>query len=93
MVNEGPRYANRDYEIMTNNVFHQLCELDSDDRRNNRLTLSDNLEGYDNHVDPAYLVDYMLHDVRRFIERDRRTSNVRLTQPGRQYCEQWIDVL
>jgi hypothetical protein len=25
-------YDSRDYEIMANNIFHELCELDRDDR-------------------------------------------------------------
>ena len=80
---------------MANNIFHVLCELDLNDREHNRspawhdiTILADRLRAYTDRVD--VLVETILQDERGFIERDPKTTNVRLTQLGRQNCNRRI---
>jgi hypothetical protein len=86
---------NRDYGIMANNIFHVLCELDLDDREHDRppawhdiAILADRLRAYTDRVDA--LTETILQDERGFIERDPKSTNVRLTQLGRQNCNRRI---
>jgi len=72
-----------------------LCELDLNDREHNRspawhdiTILADRLRAYTDRVD--VLVETILQDERGFIERDPKTTNVRLTQLGRQNCNKRI---
>lgn len=92
-------YNERDYAIMVNNVFIQLCQLDVEDRRSNTepqwqniKDLADRLRAYDNRVDVAYLAEETLLDERGFIERDMHSINVRLTPLGRENCGTGIDI-
>jgi hypothetical protein len=94
---QRPPYDSRDYEIMANNIFHELCELDRDDRGHERppawhdiTVLADRLRAYDNRVDVAYLTETILHDERGFIVRDPKTNNVSLTRSGRANCNRRI---
>jgi hypothetical protein len=93
MANDQPHYNSRDYEIMANNIFHELCELDRDDRGHERppawhdiTVLADRLRAFDNRVDVAYITETILQDERGFIVRDKKTNNVSLTILGRNNC-------
>jgi hypothetical protein len=86
-------YDSRDYEIMANNIFHELCELDRDDRGHERppawhdiAVLADRLRACDNRVDVAYITETILQDERGFIVCDPKTNNVSLTILGRNNC-------
>jgi hypothetical protein len=90
----APPYSH-DYGIMANNIFHVLCELDQEDREHNRspawhdiTILANRLRAYTDRVD--VLAETILQDERGFIERDPKTTNVRLTQLGRQNCDNRI---
>jgi hypothetical protein len=90
----APPYSH-DYGIMANNIFHVLCELDLEDREHDRspawhdiTILADRLRAYTDRVD--VLAETILQDERGFIERDPKTTNVRLTQLGRQNCNRRI---
>jgi hypothetical protein len=86
-------YDSRDYEIMANNIFHELCELDRDDRGHERppawhdiTVLADRLRAYDDRVDVTYIIETILQDESGFIVRDPKTNNVSLTILGRNNC-------
>ncbi len=94
---QRPPYDAHEYEVMTNSIFHDLCELDETDREeNNRpvprniTILANRLHGFDNLEDVAYIAETILDDGLGFIERDIRTQNVWLTPPGREHCGEWI---
>jgi hypothetical protein len=81
--------------IMANDIFHVLCELDLEDREHDRspawhdiTILANRLSAYTDRVD--VLTETILQDERGFIERDPKTTNVRLTQLGRQNCNKRI---
>ena len=101
MANDQGRipYDEHDNAVIANNVYHQLCEMDQEDRANNREprwqdinTLAETLRAYDNRIDVAYLAEERLLDELGYIERDRHNNNVRLTEPGRQNCERGINI-
>ena len=92
-------YDERDFGIMANNIFHELCELDRNDRENGRPPawhdigkFAEKLKAYDNDVDVAYITETILDEERRFIERNRQNNDVRLTDLGRQNCDRGIDI-
>ena len=82
----GP-YNKHDYTIMANKVFHYLCDLDQEDRENNRAKVA-RYRGtaviYDNRIDAAYLADTTVLDELRYIERSQDNINIRLTSLGRE---------
>jgi hypothetical protein len=90
----APPYSH-DYGIMANDIFHVLCELDLEYREHDRspawhdiTILANRLSAYTDRVD--VLTEIILQDERGFIERDPKTTNVRLTQLGRQNCNKRI---
>jgi hypothetical protein len=85
---EKPPYDRRVDWVIANNIFHELCELDANDRQ------ADN--------DPAWhdlsvlvrkrLGAYHIKErERKFIERNPHTLNIRLTDLGRANCGRQID--
>jgi hypothetical protein len=93
------KYEERDNAIMANHVFRELCLLDEEDRRTgndpqwqNIVTLANQVKAIDDSIDVAYITEHMLLDERRFIERDPRNVNVRLTLLGRQNCSKGIEI-
>jgi len=92
-------YDERDNAIMANNIFHQLCEMDEEDRRNGKdpqwiaLTpLAERLLAIDDRIDVAYIAEATLLDELGYMERDPHNDNVRLTQLGRQNCPNGIEI-
>ncbi len=86
-------YDERDYAIMANNVFHQLCLIDEgrEPGWHDIRQLAENVKAYDNRSDVAYIAEAVLVEM-QYIERDPRTINVRLTALGRQNCARGIDI-
>ena len=97
--NEKPPYNRRDDWVIANNIFHELCELDANDRQvdNNsswldlRVLVKKRLEAYHVKEDVLSLAEDILEHERKFIERDPHTLNVRLTSLGRANCGRQID--
>lgn len=96
--NEKPPYNRRDDWVIANNIFHELCELDANDRQadNNswldlRVLVKKRLEAYHVKEDVLRLAEDILEHERKFIERDPHTLNVRLTGLGRANCGRQID--
>ena len=97
--NEKPPYNRRDDWVIANNIFHELCELDANDRQvdNNsswldlRVLVKKRLEAYHVKEDVLRLAEDILEHERKFIERDPHTLNVRLTSLGRANCGRQID--
>jgi hypothetical protein len=94
----GP-YNKRDYAIMANKVFHYLCDLDQEDRENNRepkwqdiVEVAATAVIYDNRIDAAYLAETTVLDELRYIERSQDNINIRLTPLGRENCSKEIDI-
>ena len=92
-------YDDRDNATMANHVFHQLCELDEEDRRANRepqwqdiVRLADKVRAFDNRIDVAYLAENTLLDELGYIERNKQNTDVRLTGLGRENCAKGIDI-
>jgi hypothetical protein len=97
--NEKPPYNRRDDWTIANNIFHELCELDADDRQADndpawydlRLLVKERLGAYHISEDMRHLAEDILEHERRFIERDPHIFNVRLTDLGRANCGRQID--
>jgi hypothetical protein len=97
--NEKPPYDRSDDWVIANNIFHELCELDSNDRQSGndpawhdlRSLVRERLEAYHINEDVRQLAEDMLERERRFIERDPHTFKVRLTGQGRANCGKQID--
>jgi hypothetical protein len=98
--NEKPPYNRRDDWVIANNIFHELCELDANDRQANnnnsswldlRVLVKKRLEAYHVKEDVLRLAEDILEHDRKFIERDPHTLNVRLTGLGRANCGRQID--
>lgn len=97
--NEKPSYDRRDDWVIANNIFHELCELDANDRQTDndsawhdlRALVKERLEAYHVKDDVLHLAEDILEHERKFIERDRHTLNVRLTGLGRANCGRQID--
>jgi hypothetical protein len=53
--------------------------------------LMNEMDGYSSKTDIWYLADYILHDERKFIDRNKLNFTVRLTQLGRDHCGQKIN--
>lgn len=91
-------YEERDYAIMANNVYLQLCQMDREDRNvresqwHEITTLAERVGAFDNRIDVAYLAETTLLDELRYMERDINNKNVRLTLLGRQNCDKGIDI-
>jgi septum formation topological specificity factor MinE len=97
--NEKPPYNGRDDWVIANNIFHELCELDANDRQadNNsswldlRVLVKKRSEAYHIKEDLPHLAEDILEHERKFIERDPHTLNVKLTGLGRTNCGRQID--
>jgi hypothetical protein len=97
--NEKPPYDRRDDWVIANNIFHELCELDANDRQTDndsawydlRALVKERLEAYHVKDDVLHLAEDILEHERKFIERDPHTLNVRLTDLGRANCGRQID--
>ena len=96
---EKPPYNRRDDWVIANNIFHELCELDANDRQADndpawcdlRVLVRERLGAYHVKEDIRHLAEDILEHERRFIERDPHTLNVRLTDLGRANCGRQID--
>jgi hypothetical protein len=96
---EKPPYDRRDDWVIANNIFHELCELDANDRQTDndsawydlRALVRERLEAYHVKDDVLHLAEDILEHERKFIERDPHTPNVRLTDLGRANCGRQID--
>jgi hypothetical protein len=96
---EKPPYNRRDDWVIANNIFHELCELDANDRQVDndpawcdlRVLVRERLGAYHVKEDIRHLAEDILEHERRFIERDPHTLNVRLTDLGRANCGRQID--
>ena len=91
-------YDERDVAIMANVVFHGMCELDEESRRNNEEPawqnigpLADKVGAVANKVHVAYIAEYALQ-LLGFIERNLQNTKVRLTALGRENCVKGIDI-
>ncbi|MDP9287413.1 MAG: hypothetical protein M3P08_04365 [Thermoproteota archaeon] len=91
-------YDERDVAIMANVVFHGLCELDEEGRRNseeprwqNIGPLADKVGAVASKVHVAYIAEHALI-LMGFIERNQQNTKVRLTGPGRENCARGIDI-
>lgn len=97
--NEKPPYDRRDDWVIANNIYHELCELDANDRQTDndsawydlRALVKERLEAYHVKDDVLHLAEDILEHERKFIERDPHTLNVRLTGLGRANCGRQID--
>lgn len=97
--NEKPPYDRRDDWVIANNIFHELCELDANDRQTDndsawydlRALVKERLEAYHVKDDVLHLAEDILEHERKFIERDPHTLHVRLTGLGRANCGRQID--
>lgn len=94
----GP-YNERDYAIMANKVFHYLCDLDQEDRENNRepkwqdiVEVAATAVIYDNSIDAAYPAETTVLDKLGYIERGQDNIDIRLTLLGRQNCSKEIGI-
>jgi hypothetical protein len=82
-------YDLRDYAIMANNVFRQLCLTGGEWHDINGL--AENVKAYSNTDDVAYIAVSVLVNM-QYIEHDPKTNKVRLTQPGRENCDTDIEI-
>jgi hypothetical protein len=97
--NEKPPYDRRDDWVIANNIFHELCDLDVNDRHADsdsawydlRALVKERLDAYHVKDDVLHLAEDILEHERKFIERDPHTLNVRLTGLGRANCGRQID--
>ncbi|SRR6266487_919241 len=98
MADDQPNsYNSRDYEIIANNIFRVLCELDTEDRNNRRepgwhniTILAERLRAYSNRIDIEGIARFILQDNQGYIIHDQTSNNVSLTQRGRDNCHRWI---
>jgi hypothetical protein len=82
-------YEERDFAIMADNVFKQLCEREPG--WHDIRVLAEGVQAYGNSIDVAYIAEDVLME-RQYIERDAYTINVRLTPLGRQNCGRAIEI-
>jgi hypothetical protein len=82
-------YESRDYAIIANNVFRQLCNTDPKSQDINRLAAE--VGAYDYKNDVAYIAEQVLLQL-HFIERDPHNKLVRLTKLGKENCRKGIDI-
>ncbi|HZA71198.1 MAG TPA: hypothetical protein VE548_16000 [Nitrososphaeraceae archaeon] len=97
MTSDVPLYSETDYTIIANNIYYRLCILDKEDIEaglepawHDLKELMNEMDGYSNKTDVWYLADYILHDERKFIDRNKLDFTVRLTPRGREHCDQKI---
>lgn len=96
---EKPPYNRRDDWVLANNIFHELCELDANDRQADsdsawhdlRILVKERLESYHVKENILRLAEDILEHERKLIERDSHTLNVRLSALGRANCGRQID--
>jgi hypothetical protein len=91
-------YTGREVAAMANHVFHGLCKLDEEQRRNNEDPkwqnigpLADQVRAITNKVHVACVAEYAL--LRKgFIELNIQNAQVRLRRLGRENCARGIDI-
>ena len=96
---EKPPYDRRVDWVIANNIFHELCELDANDRQADNdpawhdlsVLVRKRLGAYHIKEDIRHLAEDILERERKFIERNPHTLNVRLTGLGRANCGRQID--
>jgi hypothetical protein len=98
---EKPPYNRREDWVIANNIFHELCELDANDRQADndsawydlRVLIRGRLGAHNINENVLHLAEDILEHERKFIERDPNTLNVnvRLTDTGRANCGRQID--
>jgi HEPN domain-containing protein len=96
---ERPLYEDRDVRIIANNIFHELCLRDTEDRFAGRPAASHDLRelakrvaAYDNSEDVRHLAEDYLAEELHYLERDPHNFQVRLTQRGRDDCDKGIEI-
>jgi hypothetical protein len=99
--NEKPPYDRRNDWVIANNIFHELCELDANDRQADndpawhdlKTLVKERLKAYHVEEDVLHLAEDTLEHERKFIEHDPHVLNlnVRLTSLGRANCGRQID--
>ena len=82
-------YNERDWAIMANDIFRQLCSIGPGWHDISLLTV--NVIADEDKVDVAYIAEDVLVGT-GYIERDMHTINVRLTELGRQNCDRDIEI-
>jgi hypothetical protein len=97
MTSEPSEYESLEFEPILNNVHHTLCDKDKRDRKAGRVPKWQSLEdivkkmkGLSQTTDVWYLAEFMLRDQSGLIERHPKNFKVRLTQKGREQCDQRI---
>ena len=85
-LNNAMRYDRRDYAIIANNVYIQLCSLGDDWH-----DIRPQLRAYPNADDVAYIAETVLVSM-QYIIRDPQNRNVRLSPLGRQHCSRGIEI-
>jgi hypothetical protein len=96
---QQPPYNRRDDWVTANNIFHELCELDADDRQADNdpawndlgVLVKERLGAYHVSENIRHLAEYILERERGFVERNTHTFNIRLTELGRANCGRQID--
>jgi hypothetical protein len=74
---------------MVNNVFNQLCT--SRGEWHDVRPLAEQVKAYENRDDVAYVAETVLMNM-KYIRRNPRTNNVRLTPLGRHNCARGIEI-
>jgi len=97
MTSEPSEYESFEFEPILNNVHRTLCDKDKRDRKAGRVPKWQSLEDIDKKMkglsqttDVWYLAEFMLRDQSGLIERHPKNFKVRLTQKGREHCDQRI---
>jgi hypothetical protein len=96
---ERPRYEDRDVRIIGSHIFHELCLRDAQDRAalkpsasHDLRELSKRLRAYHNNEDVIRIAEDYLVEELKFIERDSRSFQVKLTEKGRENCRKGIEI-
>jgi hypothetical protein len=88
-LNNAMKYDRRDYAIIANNVYLQLCSLG--DGWYDIRPLAEQLRAYTNADDVAYIAETVLVSM-QYIIRDPQNRNIRLTSVGREHCSRGIEI-
>jgi hypothetical protein len=87
------KYGVSDYNIIANNIYERLCDLDKSDRNSgidpkwhDLIPLIKKVNAYSDKMDVWRLAMHLLKDRKKLIERDTLTFKVKLTRKGRDSC-------
>jgi hypothetical protein len=83
------KYDSRDYAIIANNVFLQLCSLE--EGWHDIRGLAENLGAYSDKDEVRYIAETVLVNM-QYIERDPLSHGVKLTSLGRGNCRKGIEI-